>query len=136
MITSSMASSPSAFLVQYQARGARQKKREAQCMPGRMDWLRDQLERLHGPLARFEVTEMPAQPDHANGDETLAAEPTATTAITDLAETRRDRRHAATEQAPQHAVSMGETIREWSNARLASLSYTRVHIEAHPQKAA
>jgi hypothetical protein len=31
---------------------------------------------------------------------------------------------------------MGETIREWSNARLASLSYTRVHIEAHPQKAA
>ena len=136
IITTYMDLSPSAFLIRYQARGARQKKREALCMPGRIDWLRDQLEQVHGPLACFEVTGMQAPVNHEKDAEDFTDEPTATTAIIDLAETRRNRCHAATEQAPQYAVSMGETIREWSNARLASLSYTRVQVETHPQKAA
>ena len=135
-ITTYMDLSPSAFMIRYQARGARQKKREALCMPGRIDWLRDQLEQVHGPLACFEVTARPAQPDHANGDETRAAEPTATTAIIDLAETRRDWCHAATEQAPERVISMDDTILEWLKVRLASLSCTQVRIEVQPQKAA
>ncbi len=136
MITSYMDLSPSAFLIRYQARGARQKTREALCLLDRVGWLREELERHHGPLARFEVTESPAQADHENDLEPLATERSETLGIVDLTEAMRDWRHGASEQAPERVISMDDTILEWLKVRLASLSCRRFQIKTHPQKAA
>jgi len=132
MITSYMDLSPSAFLIRYQARGARQKTREALCLLDRVGWLREELERHHGPLARFEVTESPAQVDHENDLEPLATERSETLGIVDLTEAMRDWRHGASEQAPERVISMDDTILEWLKVRLASLSCRRFQIKTHP----
>ncbi|OYV67484.1 MAG: hypothetical protein B7X09_01325 [Acidiphilium sp. 21-66-27] len=134
IITTYMDMSPPALLIEYQAPGARQKKRKALCMPDCVDWLRNKLEEAHGTLAYFEIVENPLLDNNRKDNDVVVESFVPSTAGLSQQIVADDK--IAPKKQSETLIAANDDICDWLNARLASMSCERFRVEYKPAKVA